>query len=272
MKNYLVSGGTGSLGSQIVKRLLKEDDTRTIRIFSRGEYLQSEARKELSDNRIRWCIGDIRDYRRVLEVMGMVDVVFHTAALKQVPACEYNPQEAVMTNCEGSINIIRAAQERGVRKVIGISSDKAVNPVSLYGATKLVMERLFIQANQWGETAFSICRMGNFIGSRGSVLPEFAKGNITGKVIITDGNASRYWIELPDAADFVFNCSNSMWGGEIFIPKMNEMTINEWVARLAPDAKKEVIGLRDGERMREPLWTEQEEKKLIEIDKGWMIK
>jgi len=266
---YLITGGTGSLGTALVRRLLKDSDTHRVRIFSRDEFKQSEMRKEFTDDRLRWQIGDIRDLERLKIAFQGVDYVIHTAALKQVHTCEYNPHETIMTNIDGSRNVVIAAQYCGVRKVMGISSDKAVEPVSLYGATKLVMERLFIQANMWGNAAFSLCRMGNFIGSRGSVIPMFLEAIKTGKIVITDDRCARYWIDLPSAADFVVQALRATQGGEIYIPSMQRITVKEWSDMIAHDAVKEYIGLRDGERLDEPLWSEVE--KPEEKDWGWLI-
>ncbi|MBU2052431.1 polysaccharide biosynthesis protein [Patescibacteria group bacterium] len=272
MTTILVTGGTGSLGQALVRRLLADKEVRRVRVFSRSEYLQAEMRKEFTDDRLRFLIGDIRDPERLDMAMDLVDCVIHCAALKRVESCEYNPIEAVKTNILGSANIISVAINHGVRKVLAISSDKGVNPVNLYGATKLTMEKLFIHTDGHGATMFSCCRMGNFIGSKGSLIPELLKGRTTGKIAITDGNMRRYWIPLEDAAEFVVNCLILMKGGEIFVPNMRELSVNEWAEIVAPDAEKKIVGARPGERMNEPLFTEEEERIKQPFKYGWVIR
>ena len=200
MSNILVTGATGSLGKQVVLELLKDKEVAKIRVYSRSEYLQAEMAKEIKDSRVRYLIGDVRDYQRLSRAMDMVDYVIHCAAMKRVESCEYNPIEAIKTNVLGSANVIESAIEHGVRKVLGISSDKGVYPVNLYGATKLAMEKLFTHSDGHGETMFSCCRMGNFIGSTGSLLPALMKGRKEGRILITDGEARRYYIPLHIAA------------------------------------------------------------------------
>lgn len=207
-KNILITGGTGSFGKKFTETLLKEHSPKAIRIYSRGELLQVTMQEEFKDKRLRFFIGDVRDRERLYRAMNDVDIVVHAAALKQVPACEYNPIEAVKTNIDGSINVIDAAIDNNVEKVIAISTDKAVHPVNLYGATKMVAEKLFIQANSYtgeNKTKFSCVRYGNVIGSRGSVIPLFKEQSKKGKITITDDRMTRFWITLEQGVRFVIN-------------------------------------------------------------------
>ncbi len=258
----LVTGGTGSFGQEFTKVALQEHNPKVIRIFSRGELLQEEMRRGFNhDERLRFFIGDVRDRERIYRAMSGVNIVVHAAALKQVPTCEYNPIEAVRTNIDGAVNVIDAAIDNGVEKVIVISSDKAVHPVNLYGATKLVMERLFIQANVYTsgrETKLSCARYGNVIGSRGSVVPLFLEQRKNGVVTITDEQMTRFWITLEQGARFAIDCIGRMQGGEVFIPKFPSMKVADLAEVIAPEAEKRVIGIRPGEKINEILLTEEE--------------
>src|SRR5512137_2659710 len=219
--NILVTGGTGSFGRKFTEIMLREYNPRRLIIFSRGELKQHEMRQmftDTGDSPVRYFIGDVRDSERLHRAFNKVDVVIHAAALKQVPACEYNPFEAVQTNIIGAKNVIDAAIDRGVKKVMAISTDKAVNPINLYGATKLCAEKMFIQANSYSGaegTKFSVCRYGNVIGSRGSVIPLFAKQRDCGEITITDPRMTRFWITLDQGVRFVAKCTDLMKGGEI---------------------------------------------------------
>jgi len=256
-KVILLTGGTGSFGQSFVEEALKHNSG-TIRIFSRGEYLQLEMQRHFNNSKLRFLIGDVRDMRRLHRAMDGVDMVVHAAALKQGPTWEYNPIEAIRTNIDGTINIIDAAINGCVDKVLAISSDKAVHPINLYGATKLAMEKLIIQANVYGDTKFSCLRCGNFWGSRGSVIPLWEKQAEQGTIDITDGDMTRFWIELNDVAQFTLDCLDRMEGGEIFIPKMRRQTLS-WVAeRVAPKATINFIGKRAGEKKHEALFAEGE--------------
>lgn len=224
--------------------------------------------EEFKDNRLRFFIGDVRDRERLYRAMNDVDIVVHAAALKQVPACEYNPIEAVKTNIGGSINIIDAAIDNNVEKVIAISTDKAVHPVNLYGATKMVAEKLFIQANSYSgknKTKFSCVRYGNVIGSRGSVIPLFKEQSKNGKITITDNRMTRFWITLEQGVRFVINCIHEMNSGEIFVPKIPSMNITDLAHAIAPDSKQEIIGIRPGEKLHEELMTEDEARHAREF-------
>ena len=261
-KTILMTGGTGSFGQELTRVLLEEHDLKAIRIFSRGELQQSEMRSKFKDNpKLRFFIGDARDRNRVYRATDGVDIIIHAAALKQVPAAEYNPIEAIRTNIDGSINIIDAALDNHIPKAIAISTDKAVHPVNLYGATKLVMERLFVQANVYaGEkgSRFSCIRSGNVIGSSGSVIPLFRKQKETGTITLTNESMTRFWITLTQGVHFVIDCIERMQGGEIFIPRIPSMKITDLAQAIAPDAKREIIGIRPGEKVHETLLTEEE--------------
>lgn len=274
-KVIMVTGGTGSFGQKFTEILLHEHNPRVIRIFSRGELLQHEMNiKFNNDPGLRFFIGDIRDRERVYRAMNGVDIVVHAAALKQVPTAEYNPIEAVRTNIDGAINVVDAALDNGVEKVIAISTDKAVHPVNLYGATKLVMERLFTQANVYTgahKSKFSCVRYGNVVGSRGSIIPLFLEQMKGGIVTITDENMTRFWITLEQGVRFVIDCIERMQGGEIFIPKIPSMKVTDLAYAIAPEAKREVIGIRPGEKVNEILLTEEEARHAIEFDDYFVI-
>ncbi|MCK4598751.1 UDP-N-acetylglucosamine 4,6-dehydratase (inverting) [Candidatus Bipolaricaulota bacterium] len=274
-KIILVTGGTGSFGKKFTEIVLKEHDPKVIRIFSRGELLQLQMRQQFNDDpRLRFFIGDVRDRDRLSRAMNGVDIVVHTAALKQVPACEYNPIEAIRTNIDGAANVIDAAIDNGVGKVVAISTDKAVHPVNLYGATKLVAEKLFVQGNAYAgkrTTKFSVVRYGNVVGSRGSVIPLFLKQRENGKITITDERMTRFWITLEQGVRFVINCIERMEGGEIFVPKIPSMKLMDLVDAIAPDAQKEITGIRSGEKINEVLLTEEEARHAREFEYYFVI-
>lgn len=262
-KVILITGGTGSFGQAFTTYLLENHPPKSIRIFSRDELKQSEMALKFKNNkrRLRFFIGDVRDKERLNRAFEGVDVVIHAAALKQVPACEYNPVEAIKTNILGSQNIIEAAIDQNVNKVILISSDKAVQPLNLYGATKLCAEKLFVQSNSYTggrKTFFSVVRYGNVIGSRGSVLPLFQNQKKTGTFTITDINMTRFWITLQQAAKFVSFCTSILRGGEIFVPKIRSLKIIDLAKLLNSKASLKIIGKRAGEKINEILITEEE--------------
>jgi len=260
-KTILITGGTGSFGNKFTEILLEEHNPRSIRIYSRGELLQMEMRNRFHDHRIRFLIGDVRDRDRLYRALTDVNIVIHAAALKQVPTCEYNPIEAIRTNIDGAINLIDTALDNGVERVLAISSDKAVYPVNLYGATKMVSEKLFIQANAYSGirgTKFSCVRYGNVVGSRGSVIPLFKEQRKSGVITLTDERMTRFWITLGQGVRFVMNSVERMNGGEIFVPKIPSMRITELADVIAPHVKKEIIGIRPGEKLHEILLTEEE--------------
>ena len=274
-KVILVTGGTGSFGQKFTEIVLREYGPKAIRIFSRGELLQQQMHQRFHDDpRLRFFIGDVRDRERVYRAMNGVDVVVHAAALKQVPTCEYNPIEAVKTNVDGAINVIDAAIDNGVERAMAISTDKAVHPVNLYGATKLVMERLFAQANVYTggrKSKFSCVRYGNVVGSRGSVIPLFLEQRKDGVITITDDRMTRFWITLEQGVRFVIDCIDRMHGGEIFVPKIPSMRITDLADVAAPKAKRQTIGIRPGEKVNEILWTEEESRHALEFHGYFVI-
>lgn len=273
-KTILLTGGTGSFGKKFTDIILKECDLKSLRIFSRGELLQSEMSNSVDDERIRFLIGDVRDRKRVFRAMNNVDIVVHAAALKHVPVCEYNPIEAVKTNISGAVNIIDAAIDNKVRHVMAISTDKAVHPVNLYGATKMVSEKLFIQANSYagpGKTKFSCVRYGNVVGSRGSVIPLFKKQMVNGEITITDKRMTRFWITLEQGIRFVMKSIELMKGGEIFIPKIPSMRVTDLAEVIAPGVRQKEVGIRPGEKLHEVLLTEDESRHSLEYDNYYII-
>ncbi|MCZ2127882.1 MAG: UDP-N-acetylglucosamine 4,6-dehydratase (inverting) [Anaerolineales bacterium] len=271
----LITGGTGSFGKKFTKILLEEKQPKKIIIFSRDELKQHEMQVGgYSDARLRYFIGDVRDRERLLRAMRGVDVVVHAAALKQVPACEYNPMEAVKTNIMGTANVVEAALDAGVKKVLTVSTDKAVSPANLYGATKLAAEKLTIQSNAYagGETTrFSCVRYGNVVGSRGSVVPLFLKQRAGGKITITDGRMTRFWLSLEQGARFVINSIEQMEGGEVFVPKIPSTKVVDLARAIAPDAQLEIIGIRPGEKLHEALLSEDEARHTVEVENMYVV-
>jgi UDP-N-acetylglucosamine 4,6-dehydratase len=273
-KTILVTGGTGSFGQKFTEILLRECSPKSIRIYSRGELMQMQMSQKFNDSGLSFLIGDVRDRNRLYRAMRGVDIVVHAAAMKQVPACEYNPIEAVKTNIEGTINLIDAAVDNNVNKVMLISTDKAVHPVNLYGATKMVAEKLGIQGNSYsgGKTPwFSCVRYGNVIGSRGSVIPLFKEQQKKGVITITDEKMTRFWISLDQGVRFVMNSIEIMKGGEIFIPKIPSMRLTDLADAIAPNVKIEYMGIRAGEKLHEVLLTEDEARHAKEYDHGFVI-
>lgn len=273
--SILITGGTGSFGKRFVGMMLQEYGPKKIIVFSRDELKQHEMRVGGFDHpSLRYFIGDVRDAERLRRALHGVDVVIHAAALKQVPACEYNPIEAVMTNVMGARNVIEAALDAGVQKVMAISTDKAVSPVNLYGATKLVAEKLFVQGNAYsggGPTRFACVRYGNVVGSRGSVVPLFLEQRKTGRVSVTDPRMTRFWITLEQGVRFVIRCTEMMRGGEVFVPKLPSMRMTDLVHLLAPDAELDVIGIRPGEKLHEALVSQDEARHAREFENYFVI-
>ena len=271
-KKVLITGGTGTLGKELTKQLLDSDKyIKKIYIYSRDEYKQSEMKKEFENNpKLSFFIGDIRDKDRLYRAFNEIDYVIHTAAQKHVPSCEYNPFEAVKTNVIGSANIIDAAIDRKVEKVLAISTDKAVNPINLYGCTKACMEKMFIDGNNYSgdnETIFSIVRYGNVIGSRGSVIPFFKKiAKEGGKFPLTDNEMTRFWTTIDNAAKFVLDSLEIMEGQEIFIPKLPTLKIIDLIKAIKEDAEIEIIGLRKGEKIHETLVSHEESRNIVNYD------
>ena len=273
-KTILITGGTGSFGRECTKVLLKKGPPRKLIIFSRDELKQHEMQQQFDHPCLRYFIGDVRDKERLYRAMSDVDVVIHAAALKQVPACEYNPFEAVKTNVLGAVNIIDAAIDRGVERVIAVSSDKAVNPLNLYGATKLCAEKLFVQGNSYAGldgTKLSCARYGNVIGSRGSAIPIFLQQKSEGRVTVTDKRMTRFWITLPEGVEFVLRCLEQMHGGEIFVPKIPSMNIMDLVEAIAPECEVSFTGVRPGEKIHEILISPDESRQVMEFDGMFVI-
>ncbi|MFX0195118.1 MAG: UDP-N-acetylglucosamine 4,6-dehydratase (inverting) [Candidatus Hodarchaeota archaeon] len=273
-KNILVTGGTGSFGRKFTDIVLREHNPKKLIIFSRDELKQHEMRQVYPKSPMRYFIGDVRDRDRLLRAMNGVDIVVHAAALKQVPACEYNPIEAVKTNIFGAQNVIEAAIDCGVKKVMSISTDKAVNPINLYGATKLCAEKLFVQGNSYsgeGGTLFSCARYGNVVGSRGSVIPMFKQQSKNGKITVTDERMTRFWLTIEQGVRFVIRCIDLMQGGEVFVPKIPSMRIMDLAKAVAPECEIEFIGIRPGEKLHEVLISRDESHYTLELEDMFVI-
>lgn len=275
-KIILITGGTGSFGKACAKILLAKYNPEAVRIYSRDELKQWEMRQEFdNDKRLRFFIGDVRDASRLKRATEEVDILIHAAALKQVPACEYNPIEAVRTNIDGAVNVIDAALDNNVKNVLAISTDKAVNPINLYGATKLCAEKLFIQANNYRgkkrQTKFSVVRYGNVLGSRGSVVPLFYQQRQENILTVTDKRMTRFWITLRQAVELVLSCFALMRGGEIFIPKIPSMNVIELTKVIAPHARIKFIGQRTGEKIHEYLITSEEARNAYDLPNRYTI-
>ena len=277
-KVILITGGTGSFGKKFTQIVLKEHNPKAIRIFSRGELKQQKMREQFqqfhNSEKLRFFIGDVRDKDRLHRAMNGVDIVIHAAALKQVPTCEYNPIEAVRTNIDGAANVIDAAIDNNVEKIMALSTDKAVHPVNLYGATKLVAEKLFIQGNTYSggrKTKFSCVRYGNVMASRGSVIPIFQEQKKKGTITITDNTMTRFWITQEQAVHFIIDCIKRMKGGEIFVPKIPSMKIIDLAQAIAPQSEIKITGIRPGEKIDEVLLTGEEARHAKEFDKYFVV-
>lgn len=274
-KVILVTGGTGSFGKKFISIMLKEFHPAKIIVFSRDEFKQHEMRVSgYDDPTMRYFIGDVRDVDRLRRAMHGVDIVVHAAALKQVPTCEYNPMEAIKTNILGSSNVIEAALDRGVKKVLALSTDKAVNPINLYGTTKLAAEKLFVQSNVYAAgtvTRFSCVRYGNVVGSRGSIIPLFIQQRKNGKITITDERMTRFWLTLEQGVRFVIRCIAQMYGGEVFVPKIPSTRIIDLAKVIAPEAEIEVIGILPGEKLHEVLIHEDEARNTVELEDMFVV-
>lgn len=274
-KVVLVTGGTGSFGKKFIRIMLDEYRPEKLIVFSRDELKQHEMRTSGYDHpSLRYFIGDVRDLARLRRAMNGVDIVIHAAALKQVPACEYNPMEAIKTNILGSSNVIEAALDTGVEKVLALSTDKAVNPVNLYGTTKLAAEKLFVQSNAYAGgrvTRFSCVRYGNVVGSRGSVIPIFLKQRQNGRLTITDERMTRFWLTLEQGVRFVIKAVEQMCGGEVFVPKIPSTLITDLAKAIAPGSEIEVVGIRPGEKLHEVLINEDEARSTIELEDMFVV-
>ncbi len=267
-KSVLVTGGTGSFGQAFVKYALDQLGCERIIVFSRDELKQSEMRKSLGDDqRLRWFLGDVRDLERLRLAFHGINYVIHAAALKQVDTVEYNPTEAVRTNIAGAENVIRAAMDSGVSKVLALSTDKASSPINLYGATKLVSDKLFVAANSYGHgygTAFSVVRYGNVMGSRGSVVPLYQRLAREGTPIpITDERMTRFWISLRQAVQFVTSAVDDMMGGELFVPMIPSVRITDLVEAIAPTSETLRIGIRPGEKLHEEMVASDDSRRTV---------
>lgn len=271
----LVTGGTGSFGKKFVEIMLREYHPKKLVIFSRDEVKQHDMRASGFDHvSLRYFIGDVRDQARLERALAGVTVVVHAAALKQVPACEYNPFEAIQTNIIGGRNVIDAAINQGARRILALSTDKAVNPINLYGATKLCAEKMFVQANAYAggkESRFSCARYGNVVGSRGSVIPVFLEQRKRGKITITDPRMTRFWITLDRGVKFVIRSLEEMHGGEIFVPKIPSMRMTDLAETIAPGCEIETIGIRPGEKLHEVLVSEDEARNTVEVEGMYVI-
>lgn len=254
-KVILVTGGTGSFGKKLIKRLVEEHEPKKVIVFSRDEMKQYEMRKRFDYPNIRYFVGDVRDPERLHRAFNGVDIVVHAAALKIVPTAEYNPFEAIKTNVIGAENVINMSIDNNVEKVLALSTDKAANPINLYGATKLCSEKMFLAANNYSPegTKFSVVRYGNVVGSRGSVIPFFTECKNKGVVPITHEDMTRFWITLEQGVDFVIDSIRDMYGAEIFIPKLPSMKIIDLAFAICPECEHEVIGIRPGEKLHETM-------------------
>ncbi len=271
----LLTGGTGSFGRVFTRCFLERHADCTLRIYSRDELKQYEMAREFGDEpRLRFFVGDVRDRLRLHRAMYGVDLVVHAAALKQVPICEFNPAEAVKTNVMGSQNVVDCAIDAGVAQTVALSTDKAVNPVNLYGATKLCAEKLFVHGNVYAgprDSRFACVRYGNVVGSRGSVIPLFRRQAPTGVLTLTDLRMTRFWLSLRQAVDFVLFAIEQMKGGEIFVPKIPSMRIVDLARAMAPDAAIKEVGIRPGEKLHEILLTAEEARSAWEFDTHYVI-
>jgi UDP-N-acetylglucosamine 4,6-dehydratase len=276
-RSVLITGGTGSFGHQYVETLLARYQPARIVIYSRDELKQYEMQQRFPQVQMRFFIGDVRDADRLKQAMAGIDYVIHAAALKHVPVAEYNPMECIKTNINGAENVIKAALHNNVKKVIALSTDKAANPVNLYGATKLASDKLFVAANNMAgkaQTRFSVVRYGNVVGSRGSVVPFFKKLIAEGvtSLPITDERMTRFWITLPQGVDFVLKNFERMQGGEIFVPKIPSMRIMDLAKSLAPQLETHVIGIRPGEKLHEIMCPEDDSHLTLEFSDHYVIK
>ena len=275
--SVLVTGGTGSFGKKLVEIMLEKHRPKKLVVFSRDELKQHDMRQRFGDegdSPLRYFIGDVRDLDRLRRAFSGIDIVIHAAALKQVPACEYNPIEAVLTNIMGAKNVIDAAIDHGVKKVLALSTDKAVNPANLYGATKLCAEKLFVQGNAYAgskDTRFSCTRYGNVVGSRGSVIPLFLSQKSQGSVTVTDPRMTRFWLTVEQGVEFVIRCIEGMHGGEVFVPKIPTMNIMDLAKVIAPECRIENIGIRPGEKLHEVMVSEDEARHTLETDDMYII-
>lgn len=274
-RSVLITGGTGSFGKLFTRTVLETTKVRKVIVLSRDELKQFEMQQSYPDeSRIRFFLGDVRDYQRLYRAFHDVDIVVHAAALKQVPAAEYNPFEAVKTNVHGAQNVIEASIEQGVQHVIALSTDKACSPINLYGATKLVSDKLFVNGNAYAagtKTRFSVVRYGNVVGSRGSVVPFFKQLAATGELPITDERMTRFWITLEQGVRFVIDSLERMHGGELFVPKIPSMKVTDLAAALAPEAQLRIVGIRPGEKLHEEMISASDSRRTVDMGDYYVI-
>ncbi|MBI1202258.1 MAG: UDP-N-acetylglucosamine 4,6-dehydratase (inverting) [Rhodopseudomonas sp.] len=272
--SILVTGGTGSFGRRFIRHLLEKHNPKRIVVYSRDELKQYEMAQEISAPQLRYFIGDVRDRERFERALNGIDTIVHAAAMKQVVAAEYNPIECIKTNVIGAENVINAAINCGVKKVIALSTDKAVNPINLYGATKLCSDKIFTAASHLAGIngpRFAIVRYGNVVGSRGSVVPLFKKQRPSGKLTITDDRMTRFWITLEEGVNFVDRCLGLMRGGEVFIPKIPSMRITDLARSMAPECEQEIVGIRPGEKLHECMIPQDEARLTREFEDFYVI-
>lgn len=278
-KSILITGGTGSFGKKMLSQLLKNHNPRRVIVFARGEYNHFLLQNSLSEEdrkKVRFFIGDVRDMERVAMAMRGIDIVIHAAAQKQVPLAEYNPFECIRTNVMGAENVVQAAIQAGVGRVLALSTDKAVNPINLYGASKLASDKIFVAANALAagtDTRFSVVRYGNVLGSRGSVIPFFRRLLKEGQteLPVTDERMTRFWITLEQAVNFTTTCIDMMRGGEIFVPKIPSMLITDLVEALAPGVATNIVGIRPGEKLHELMITEHNAPTTLDLGDRYII-
>ena len=273
-KSVLITGGTGSFGKAFVKKVLEDDQVSKLVVFSRDELKQFEMAEELNSPKLRYFLGDIRDYQRLLRATDGIDVIVHAAAMKQIPAAEYNPMEAIKTNVIGAENIVNASIENGIQHVVALSTDKAANPANLYGATKLCSDKLMIAGNVLAgsrNTKFSAVRYGNVLGSRGSVIPFFLDKAKTGSIPITDERMTRFWLTIQEGVKFVLDSFERMHGGEIFVPKIPSFKVTDVARVVCPGVPTQVIGIRPGEKLHEVMITEDDSHYTFEFEDHYAI-
>lgn len=273
-KSVLITGGTGSFGKAFVKRVLADDEIKKLVVFSRDELKQFEMAEQINSPKLRYFLGDVRDYQRLLQATDGIDVIVHAAAMKQIPAAEYNPMEAIKTNVIGAENIVNAAIQNGISKVVALSTDKAANPANLYGATKLCSDKLMVAGNILAGsrgTKFACVRYGNVLGSRGSVIPFFLERAKEGSLPITDERMTRFWLTIDDGVQFVLDSLERMHGGEIFVPKIPSFKVTDVARVVCPGVPTHVIGIRPGEKLHEIMITEDDSNYTYEFNDHFAI-
>ena len=273
-KTLLITGGTGSFGKAFVKKVLEDDQVSKLVVFSRDELKQFEMAEVISSPKLRYFLGDVRDYQRLLRATDGIDVIVHAAAMKQIPASEYNPMEAIKTNVIGAENIVNASIENGIQHVVALSTDKAANPANLYGATKLCSDKLMIAGNVLAgsrNTKFSAVRYGNVLGSRGSVIPFFLDKAKAGSIPITDERMTRFWLTIQEGVKFVLDSFERMHGGEIFVPKIPSFKVIDVARVVCPGVPTQVIGIRPGEKLHEVMITEDDSHSTYEFEDYFAI-